>query len=545
MRLKLRREKPKPVEPRIRLVRAAPRGEVVDEYSPDGVSTVYVSFLGDRYEYLVDDPPTPMELLVEAQRIIDEVMAYTARLDELEDEGRFDELLDRLRIFDDRLRYLVKREVVGYRSLHPMMMDESLEGIAVDGPGVPVLVTHRKYGRMRSNVVLEEAELNDLVRLLAYRGGRSISRYRPQVNVMLPTGDRCALTLGEGEVARSSSLVIRKFPRKPWTPPSYLATGVISPEAMGVLWLAALHKLAEMSFGGLGTGKTTLINAVAMLLPPDARIGIACDIPEMDIPHPGKVLMYERQAAGAGAGGAVTLMDIVAHLLRYDCDYITINEIRGKEAQVFAQALGVGQGGLASIHAENPEALYGRLKALGVELSLARELKLLAHMGLFVARREGGQPVRVRRVKAVYFIRDVDDDYVPQYVKVAEYDKSTDKVRLLDPTPVIEAAAERSLKDPSELKRQLCLMTEFLEGALRLKDSYSDPDSWLNLLTKFYADPEGTVESLKEQAEKYEAYVEKVRVEREEAVGGELCPKCSSRLFIGVKAVCPMCGWTP
>jgi hypothetical protein len=36
-----------------------------------------------------------------------------------------------------------------------------------------------------------------------------------------------------------------------------------------------------------------------MLLSPEARIGIAYDVPEMDVPHPGKVLVYERLATGS------------------------------------------------------------------------------------------------------------------------------------------------------------------------------------------------------------------------------------------------------
>ena len=333
---------------RIALTRLKPEdleGRLIEEYSPDNHAKVRIIEGREGYRYLVEDPQIPLETLYKAQRLIDEVLLYIVRPEDV--EGGLTRILDKLGITDEGFKYIVMREVTGYKVLHPLMMDENLEGIACDSPDRPVVVTHRRYGRMPTNIYLTKEQLDEMVRLLAYRGGKSISRFRPQVNAVLPTGDRVALTLGEGEVARSSSFVVRKFPKKPWTPPSYLATGVISPEAMALLWLATENKLALLSFGGLGTGKTTLINAVAMLLPPEARIGIACDIPEMDIPHPGKVLMYERSSAGITSEGAITMMDLVKHLLRYDCDYITINEIRGEEAKVFGQALGIGQGGIS------------------------------------------------------------------------------------------------------------------------------------------------------------------------------------------------------
>jgi len=488
-------------KPRIVLTRAKPKdyeGVERDSYSPDGFARVTIIEGKEGYKYVVDDPKVSEEKLYKAQRLIDEVLLYVVRPEDV--EGGLERVFEVLGIKGDdyetrALRYLIQREVVGYKVIHPLVVDDQLEGLACDSPDKPVVVTHRKYGRMPTNIYLTKEQLDEIVRLLAYRGGRSISRFRPQVNVVLPTGDRAALTLGEGEVARSSSFAIRKFPKKPWTPPLYLATSVISPEAMALLWIASEHKLALVSFGGLGTGKTTLINVVAMLLPPDARIGIACDIPEMDIPHPGKVLMYERSGFGIAGEGAITMMDIVKHLLRYDCDYITINEIRGEEARVFGQALGIGQGGLASIHAESPEALFGRLKDLGVERALAAELKLLVHMGLFQAK---GQ--RLRRVKAVHFVEELDEDYRPKYVTVAKYEPEGDRLTIEDPRPVIRAVSERSLRPEADVEASWRLRARFLSlaSAPELREKLSEPAEWLRALTEFYRNPKGLLAKMEE-----------------------------------------------
>jgi flagellar protein FlaI len=479
-----------------------------ESYPPDGFAKVTIVEGREGYKYVIEDPKVSEETLYKAQRLIDEVLLYIVRPEDV--EGGLTKIFDALGIKGDdyetrALRYLIQREVVGYKVVHPLVMDDNLEGIACDSPDRPVVVTHRKYGRMPTNIYLTKEQLDEMVRLLAYRGGRSISRFRPQVNVVLPTGDRAALTLGEGEVARSSSFVIRKFPKRPWTPPLYIATGVISPEAMALLWLASEHKLALMSFGGLGTGKTTLINAVAMLLPPEARIGIACDIPEMDIPHPGKVLMYERAGYGISSEGAITMMDLVKHLLRYDCDYITINEIRGEEAKVFGQALGIGQGGLASIHTESPEALFGRLKDLGVEKALAAELRVLAHMGLFQTKTQ-----RMRRVKAIYFVEGLDEEYRPKYMTIARYVIEKDRVVVEDPRPVFKLIAERSLKNEAEIEASWRLRAKFLRlvtATPKVRERLSEPGEWLKVLTEFYRNPKSLLARLEEVVKAEQLFV--------------------------------------
>ncbi len=492
-------------EPRIALTRAKVEdyeGVEHETYSPDGFARVTIVERREGYRYVVEDPRVSLETLYKAQRLIDEVLLYIVRPEDV--ETGLERIFEVLGIEGNdhetkALRYLIQREVVGYKVLHPLVMDDELEGIACDSPDRPVVVTHRKYGRMPTNVFLTREQLDEIVRLLAYRGGRSISRFRPQVNVVLPTGDRAALTLGEGEVARNSSFVIRKFPKRPWTPPLYLATGVISPEALALLWLACEHKLALMSFGGLGTGKTTLINVVAMLLPPDARIGIACDIPEMDVPHPGKVVMYERASFGIAGEGAITMMDLVKHLLRYDCDYITVNEIRGEEARVFGQALGIGQGGLASIHAESPEALFGRLKDLGVERALAAELRVLVHMALLQSKGR-----RLRRVKAAYFVEDLGEDYRPKYITIASYEPDLDEVVVENPKPVISAVAEKSLKSKVEVEASWRFRSSLLKlaSAPEIRDKLAEPGEWLKVLAEFYRDPEALLAKLKEKAVK-------------------------------------------
>jgi len=72
---------------------------------------------------------------------------------------------------------------------------------------------HSKYGLLKTNIIPSKKEVDEMVKLLAYRGGSAVSLYHPvEDTVILPTGDRAALTY-RSEVSPGSSFTIRKFPR--------------------------------------------------------------------------------------------------------------------------------------------------------------------------------------------------------------------------------------------------------------------------------------------------------------------------------------------
>ena len=157
----------------------------------------------------------------------------------------------------------------------------------------------------------------------------------------------------------------------------------------------------------------------------------------------------------------------------------------------------MAKGGLASIHAESPKAVFGRLKDLGVERALANELKVLVYMGLFHARIKGSLQ-RFRRVKAIYFVKEVDDNYEPRLSLIARYEPERDKLFIEDPKPLLDLISERSLLSVDELEARWMLRARFLSLMLnpKLREKYSDPQEWLEALTAFYRDPDRTIRGL-------------------------------------------------
>ncbi|MCD6361623.1 MAG: Flp pilus assembly complex ATPase component TadA, partial [Armatimonadetes bacterium] len=380
---------------------------------------------------------------------------------------------------------------------------------------------------------------------LAYRGGSAVSVFRAKEDsVILPTGDRAALTF-KSEISPTSSFTIRKFPRYPWTPTRMLSTGMLSIEAMAFLWLCIDAKLPVVVFGPMGSGKTSLANALTILIRPDASIAICQDAPEMRVPHENVLDLYERRSRSAGSSGEVTLEDLLAHALRRSVDYVTINEVRSRrEVYAFAQAVSLGHGGITSIHAESVEAVFGRLKGYGVEEPLAENIRVLVGTGLFIGERNGKR-VRLRRVKGIYFVKSLES-YRPVYDTVFRYEPSEDTLEPHYTNEALTYLAEKLYleEDVDLLKQELRLRVEFLE--LTTKAGFYDADRLFLAMKEFRQNPKSALEQLRR------FYSERMKRRSSEPAGRAViiadarylkyCPHCGAELPPNVSS-CPKCGF--
>lgn len=368
-------------------------GNVVEEYSPDGFSKVRIVDTGFEYRYAV----SPVTLTEEEKNTLKaalDQLAYILSPAELLSPERMEEKLKEF--LEPRLLHLVKARVHGYDWLEPLMEDERLEDVHCFRPDTPLRVVHRDYGLMKTNIVPTREEVDRMVKLLAYRGGSTVSLFRPvEDTVILPSGDRAALTY-RSEVSEASSFTIRKFPKNPWTPTKMIAMGMISPEAMALFWLALETKVPILVYGPMRTGKTSLVNSLVMLVSPEASIAIVQDAPEMKVYHENVLYLFTSERVG--------FKELAKLALRKSVDYLIVNEVRiREEAYWWAQLVGTGHGGITTIHADNLVRVFGRLKDLEIEGGLAETVKFAVRTELFMGKKDG-KKVRVRRVRQIDFV---------------------------------------------------------------------------------------------------------------------------------------------
>src|SRR5204862_2704578 len=118
--------------------------------------------------------------------------------------------------------------------------------------------------------------------------------------------------------------------------------------------------------GGTGTGKTTLLNALAALIPSTDRIVVIEETAEIHLSKPNLLRLEARRAQPALGHEAplppVTIADLLRATLRHRPDRILVGEVRGAEAFDLLQALNTGHlGSLSTIHANSAEQALTRL----------------------------------------------------------------------------------------------------------------------------------------------------------------------------------------
>jgi len=253
---------------------------------------------------------------------------------------------------------------------------------------------------MPTNVIFEDPdELESFIRRLAFRAGQSITYARPIVEGPLPPeGFRVHLTLKEVS-RRGSTFTIRKYSVEPYTIVNLLKFNTLSVDIAAYLWLLLDNVANLMVLGQMASGKTTLLNSVAMMIRPEAKIVTIEETPEIRLPHENWVPMTVRPSFEPGVQD-ITLFDLLKSALRQRPEYIIVGEIRGREAYTFFQAMAVGHGGLTTIHGESVQAVISRLEnePMNIPRILLPLIKTFIHIGRVRVKGEEEPKRRVLRV---------------------------------------------------------------------------------------------------------------------------------------------------
>ena len=277
----------------------------------------------------------------------------------------------------DKIMYYLKRDLVGFGKLDPLMHDKMAEDISADGPGIPLFVYHRVYGSIETNIIFDKEELDALIYKLAQRSGRHISLARPLLDAALPNQDRLQLSMGSEVTARGSTFTIRKFKGVPITPIDLVNYGTFSLEMMAYLWMAVDNGSNILIAGGTASGKTTVLNAIAMFIPPESKIVSIEDTREINLLHKNWIPAVTREVE-EGAHG-IEMFDLLRSALRQRPEYVLVGEVRGREAHTLFQAMATGHITMSTFHADSADTVVKRLTKhpINVPLMLLDSLDII------------------------------------------------------------------------------------------------------------------------------------------------------------------------
>jgi pilus assembly protein CpaF len=162
------------------------------------------------------------------------------------------------------------------------------------------------------------------------------------------------------------ALIIRKFGQNSLTVEDLLRFGSWSEDIVEFLRACVLGRLNVVVAGGTGSGKTTVLNLLAAMVPADERIVTVENVGELQLPDSLKrVVRLVSRPPDMEGKGEVTIRDLVINSLRMRPDRIIVGEVRATEAIDLFQAMNTGHDGtMASVHANSPRDVLARLETM-------------------------------------------------------------------------------------------------------------------------------------------------------------------------------------
>ncbi len=359
-----------------------------------------------------------------------------------------------------KIFYYLFRDFIGLNEIEPIIKDFFIEDIECNGVNTPVYIVHRLYRNMKTNIkYISMEDLSSFVEKLAQRCGKYISYASPLLDGSLSDGSRVNATYTKDITSRGPTFTIRKFTKIPWTPIQLLNMGTLSPEMLAYFWILLEHKSNILISGSTASGKTTLLNAIAFFIPPEARVVSIEDTKELNIPRENWLPSVARTPLGQGKTGEVDLFSLLKNSFRQNPDYVIVGEVRGKEAFVLFQGMASGHSSISTIHSDSVDTLIKRLETPPIELSptLLNTLDCVAIMTHTVINRQ-----QTRKLREIVEIINVDNKGVALTNVPFVWNSRDNVFYFKKDSKVFQKIAKKYGKNVEELNKEFIIRTRLL-----------------------------------------------------------------------------------
>jgi pilus assembly protein CpaF len=263
-------------------------------------------------------------------------------------------------------------EVTGLGPLEPLLKDDTINDILVNGPQ-QVFIERAGKLTLSDTTFKDEKHLLRIIDKIVSAVGRRVDESNPYVDARLADGSRFNAMVPP--IAVDGSLVsIRKFKKEKLAVDDLVRFGAFSEEMAAYLQAAVATRLNVIVSGGTGSGKTTTLNALSSFIDNSERILTIEDTAELQLQqtHVGRM---ESRPPNVEGKGAVTQRDCLRNALRMRPDRIIVGETRGEEVIDMLQAMNTGHdGSMTTIHANSARDAVSRLENMiamaGIEMPI-------------------------------------------------------------------------------------------------------------------------------------------------------------------------------
>lgn len=284
----------------------------------------------------------------EIAEIIGEMLAERREnLNRTEREALVDDVLD---------------ELLGLGPLEPLLQDESITDILVNGPKT---VFVERFGRLEraATTFQDERHLMRIIQKIVSAVGRRIDESSPFVDARLADGSRVNAIVAPLAVD-GSLLSIRKFAKKRIGMDRLVEFSSLTPAMADILRTVVAMRKNVLISGGTGSGKTTLLNALSSYIGNSERIVTIEDSAELQLQQE-HVARLETRPPNIEGKGEINQRDLVKNALRMRPDRIVVGEVRAGEAFDMLQAMNTGHdGSMTTVHANTPRDALARVEQM-------------------------------------------------------------------------------------------------------------------------------------------------------------------------------------
>lgn len=278
------------------------------------------------------------------------------------------------------------------------LLDETVTEIVINRPGEVMLERHSGWQTI-ANDALSYQWCDGLTSLLGNQANQDIKECWPLLGAKLPRGLRVQVVIPPAIEAGKISITVRRPMGKVKTMSEIIAGGAFESTRCEQSVLLASEERARIeaalphcerslldlfrkcewgeffqaavegrknivSSGSTGSGKTTLGNALAAMIPLNERIVTVEDVAEMRLPHSNQVNLFYPK--GGNGVSKLKPRDLLEATLRMRPDRVLLAELRGEETFFFIQnVLNSGHPGtITTVHASRAKLAFNRLALL-------------------------------------------------------------------------------------------------------------------------------------------------------------------------------------
>src|ERR671910_2771213 len=261
------------------------------------------------------DPKLDLSNQVEVRRQIEEIFGKV-----IDEEGLALTRAERVRMLEQ-----ITDEIIGLGPLEPLLRDDSVSEIMVNGPRQVYI---ERAGKLElTNVVFQNDDhvMRIIDRIIAPIG-RRVDESSPMVDARLTDGSRVNAIIPPLSLV-GPVITIRKFSASPFTVDDLIRFGTATADMFDFLRACVEARLNIFVSGGTGSGKTTTLNVLSSFIPNDERIVTIEDAAELQLRQE-HVVTLESRPANLEGEGEITIRNLLRNALHMRPDRVIVGECR-------------------------------------------------------------------------------------------------------------------------------------------------------------------------------------------------------------------------